>query len=118
MFNRVEVMHINTYCGESADNGETELQYRIDIDRRIFSVIISGVEHPAEPYWVTLRERTGMHVTGPSNGLNSRVEVCVHGTSVIDAVFAATQAALRIVSTEPAPGPASSDIWPNQEANL
>ena len=118
MFNRVEVMHINTYCGESADNGETELQYRIDIDRRIFSVIISGVEHPAEPYWVTLRERTGMHVTGPSNGLNSRVEACVHGTSVIDAVFAATQAALRIVSTEPAPGPASSDIWPNQEANL
>lgn len=113
MFNRVEVMHINTYCGESADNGETEWQYRIDIDRRIFSVIISGSEDPAQPYWVTLRERTGMHVTGPSNGHHNRVEACVHGTSVVDAVFAATQTALRIVCTEPAPGPATSDICPN-----
>jgi hypothetical protein len=106
-------MHINTYCGESADNGETEWQYRIDIDRRIFSVIISGSENPAEPYWVTLCERTSMHVTRPSNGHNSPVEACVHGTSVIDAVFAATQAALRIVGTEPAPDPASSYICPN-----
>lgn len=113
MFNRVEVLHIDTYCGDAAVKGETEWQYRIDIDRRIFSVNISGSEDPAEPYWVTLRERTGMHVTGPSDGHNSRVEACVHGTSVIDAVFAATQAALRIVSTEPAPGPPSCDICPN-----
>jgi hypothetical protein len=113
MFNRVEVLHINTYCGDTAINGETEWQYRIDIDRRIFSVNISGSEDPAEPYWVTLRERTGMHVTGPSDGHNSRVEACVHGTSVMDAVFAAAQAALRIVSTEPAPGPPSCDICPN-----
>lgn len=113
MFNRVEVMHINTYCGEAAVDGDTEWQYRIDIDRRIFSVVISGSEDPAEPFRVTLRERTGMHVTGPSNGHKSHMEACVHGTSVADAVFAATQAALRIVVTEPAPGPASSDICPN-----
>ena len=80
-------MHINIYCGESADNGETEWQYRIDIDRRIFSVIISGSENHAEPYWVTLRERTGVHITGPSNGHNSRLEACGHGTSIIDAVM-------------------------------
>jgi hypothetical protein len=87
VFTRVEVIHIDTYQRDEVD-GASERQYRIDVDRRIFNVVISRGE-PTEPYRVSLKERTGMHIAGPLP-YGGREED-VHAGSVVDAVFIATQ---------------------------